>query len=76
VTMRPAQARCGVLSNGSLDCRRACEVEPHSVVALQAWGRLEGKLRNLGEARRLFGAALELEPTNEYALQVGLGTPA
>ena len=40
------------------------------MVALQAWGRLEGKLRNLGEARRLFAKAAELEPSNEYVLQV------
>lgn len=43
------------------------------MVALQAWGRLEGKLRRLGQARRLFGKAAELEPTNEYVLQVRLG---
>jgi hypothetical protein len=48
-------------------------VEPHNVVALQAWGRMEGKLRHLGEARRLFGKAAELEPSNEYVLQVRLG---
>ena len=43
------------------------------MVALQAWGRLEGKLRHLGEARRLFGKAAELEPSNEYVLQVCAG---
>lgn len=46
------------------------------MVALQAWGRLEGKLRHLGEARRLFAKAAELEPSNEYALQVRPGRTA
>lgn len=43
------------------------------MTALQAWGRLEAKLRNMGEARRLFRAAAHLQPDNEYVLQVRRG---
>lgn len=40
------------------------------MVTLQAWGRLEAMLQNMAEARRLFKAAAELQPDNEYVLQV------
>lgn len=38
--------------------------------ALQAWGRLEAKMRNMAEARRLFQVAVDVEPDNEYVLTV------
>ncbi len=62
------------MSSAAAGCRRAADAAPGRVHTLQAWARLEAKAGDMGEARRLFSAAAELEPDNVYVLQASLET--